>query len=247
MSTYLDLLEHEGTRDAALVLLVHVALSDNELRDDEFTLIQQLLPRLEPEQLRGRIRELASTPFDVEQVLPALATEQQRWHALRFAACMAWTDRELQLEEKRLLIELAAGFELPSDAVEQILAEIVGRVDGPLVTDRVEAAVRQTHWEDLEFVAAAPRSGLAATIPADARVIGCLRLDGIEQVVLCDQGMAAGFREGDGWIAWSAVQSYTRVPVFGAAVRVQTGEARWTLADVRLRSMGLFLDQLFAA
>lgn len=244
---YLDLLDETGPRDAVLSLLAHVAFADGTFQADEFTLLQQLVPRMPSNELRTWVEETVKRPFDAEATSKALGSEQQRWKALRFAARMAWTDRVLESHEMAFLVELAAAFELPPDAVENVLDVMVGRGNGEVGDAGVRAALIGMIWEELDFNPGHPRSALARVAP-DEGAVGVLYAEGMECLALFPSGLAGGFREGDAFVGWSDIESYNRVPVFGAAVRLELRDGRdLTLVDVRLRPIAGFLDRLFGS
>jgi hypothetical protein len=243
----LALLENPETRDAVLSLLVHVAFSDGLVQDDEFTYLQQLVPRSNPSELLAEVTAIAERPLDCDALARALPDEPTRWRALNFAARMAWMDRQLTRKETAVLLEAANGLGLPGDAVETVLREIVGIADHPVSRLALDAALRDFAWDDLVWTTEPPRSGLARSLPEGVRVIGTILLDGVEQIVITDRGMAAGFREGDGWVHWADVVRYTRVPVFGAAVKIETRDFRArTLVDPRLQPIGSLLDRIYS-
>lgn len=241
----LELLDEPGARDALLALVAHVAFSDGQVQPDEFRYLQQLVPREDPHALLARITELARSPLDLEELAAVLPDRERRMRALRFAARMAWMDRQITSGETALLLEIANAFDLPRQAVEEVLAELVGRNGGAVPPERVAAALEGFVWEELAFSPGEATSGLARVVPPEAEPLGRLLLDGIEQIVLCRAGLAAGFREGDAWVPWSDVEVWTRVPVFGASVRIETKAGSRTLVDPRLRPVGALLDRIF--
>jgi hypothetical protein len=243
---YLDLLERDETRDLVLGLMVHVAFSDGIVHEDEFTLLQELMPRRDPNELLDWVHTTAEEPLDHEALARALPDEADRWKTLRFAAQMAWTDRQLNSSEVQLLVSVAAGLGFGLDAVETVLNDLVGRVHAKVTTAEVDAALAGMRWEELVFVPGPPHSGLARVVPGGAVVRGCLLLDGVERIAIGDTGFAASFREGEAWVGWNEVRSYSRVPVFGAALRLETRDFRArTLGDVRLRVVGALLDRVY--
>jgi hypothetical protein len=190
---------------------------------------------------------VAAKPLDVEAVARAIPSVEDRWCALQFSARMAWTDRQLGVTEKATLVEVAAGLNLAADAVERVLAEMLGRGGRDVPPARLREAVQTMEWEEADYVARGSRSGLRATLPTGEVVIGCVTCAGVEQAVLCESGFAAGFREKNAFVRWSDIESYTRVPVFGAAVRVYLREGEsLTLVDLRVRVLASFFDRLFA-
>jgi hypothetical protein len=245
---YLDLLADPATREPTLGLLVHVAFSDGFVQEDEFALLRQLVPERDDSDLLMWVQATADHGLDVDALKLAFATDSQRWSAMRFAARMAWMDRQFTANEKAVLVEIAAALDMSRSVVETVLAEMVGSPSASPDPSKVADALDGMMWEELEFLPGAATGMLGYTAPSDAVPVGRLALEGVEKVILYTTGMAAAFREGDGWMAWSNVKTWSRVPVFGAAVRIETRDFRArTLEDVRLRPVGSFLDRVFAA
>lgn len=235
--------QREDAREAILALLVHVAFSDGAVQDEELAFLRSVFVGHPPD-LRAWVEQSAREPLDVAAIAAALPSEDERWDALRFAAAMAWTDEELASHEKALLVEVAADLELPRDAVERVLDELVGRPGGPVSAGAVERAIDGMAWEDVEVVSGAPED-LAAVAPAGWTPVAVLRVGGREGIALFREGFVAAFREATESVRWEAVIAYTRVPVFGAAVRVETREDDFTLTDVRLRPFATLLDRVY--
>ncbi len=232
-------------RDAVVAVLAHVAFSDGVVQPSEFVYIQRLLPHLSTDELKDLLDTAASTPLDTEVLAAQITSVQDRWRLLRFAARMAWSDRELQSSEKSLLVELAAGLGLPTDALETVLDDLIGWVESPVTLDKIEASLQNMSWDDLTLNRGPSRDELGNVVPADATVVARLCVDRTEQVIVTDRGFAAGFKEGDNFIEWERLISYSRVPVFGAAVRLMTGKGAFTLVDVRLRTVATWLDRVY--
>lgn len=241
---YLRLLEDETTREAAMSLVVAVVASDGVVRDEELLLLTQLDPRRAFD--AGWVTAEAARGIDLDALGKTFGSEENRWRALRLAARVAWTDQQLASEEKALLVRLAASFDLPRDAVEIVLADMVGSPGRAVTLAHVEAALTGMAWEELEFARGAARSSLSQVVTGED-ALGVLRIEGVEVAVLYPSGFAAGFREGDEFVRWSEIAQYTRIPVFGAALRIDSTASRtFTLVDVRARPVGAFLDRVFA-
>lgn len=243
---YLGLLDDPATCEPVLTLLIAVAGSDGIAQEDEIVLLLQLQPRRTRDELVARVAEVAANPPDLDALARALPGADDRWRALRFAARMAWTDRFLASKEKLFLVQVGAAFGLPLDAVETVLDEMIGQARAGVDAVDVWAAINGMAWEELEFRTGHPRSALAEVAP-DEPAIGVLSAEGVEGVALFPSGIAAGFREGDAFVSWAGIASYSRIPVFGAAVRLETRDGRMlTLVDVRLRAIAAFLDRIYA-
>jgi hypothetical protein len=241
---YLRLLDDDATRDATMSLVAAVVASDGVVHEDELRLLTQLDPRRSYD--AGWVRVRAAEGFDADALSTTLSTDENRWRALLLAARVAWTDRHLATEEKALLVRLAVSFGLPEDAVEKVLGEMVGNARRAVTEADVRAATDGMPWEELEFTPGPARSALAQ-VATDESSLGVLRIEGVEIVVLFPSGFAAGFREGDAFVRWSDIAQYSRIPVFGAALRIDTTDDRTlTLVDVRARPIGAFLDRVFA-
>ncbi len=241
---YLQLLEDETTREAAMSLVVAVVASDGVVHADELLLLTQLDPRRTFD--AAWVTAESERGLDLDAVAKVLGTLENRWRALRLSARVAWTDQQLASEEKALLVRLAASFELPIDAVETVLADMVGQARREVTEANVLAALDGMVWEELEFSRGPARSSLAQVATGEV-AIGVVRIEGVEVAVLFPSGIAAGFREGDAFVRWSEIRQYTRIPVFGTAVRIDTTTSlTLTLVDVRARPLGAFLDRVFA-
>ena len=243
----LTLIERPESREAALALLVHVAFSDGMVQEKEFAFLEELLPGVDASELLVKMQEIGDRPLDLRAIGAALGSGRDRRRALQFAARMAWQDRQLGVPEKAVLVEIAAGLELPSDSVETVLAEMVGQGVGAVTPADVRSAVAGVDWpSNIRFVAG---DLLSAPFrwPSEEVLIGSFHVEGREPVVVTEGGIAAAFRERKGFARWSDIASYTRVPVFGAALRLflKDGECL-TLSDVRFSAIATLLDALFA-
>jgi len=241
------LLADPQLRDATLAVLAHVAFSDGVVQPSEFVYIQRLLPELSDDELKRWLDAAVHTPLDMEALAFKVPKVEDRWRMLRFAARMAWTDRELQSAEKALLVELAAALGLPVDALETVLDDLIGWIEGNVSLATIEASLADMSWDDIRVERGPGKSELVTVLPENSRVVARLCLDRTEQLLITAEGFAAGFKEGDRFLYWDQLVSYSRVPVFGAAVRLTTGKGALTLADVRLRTVATWLDRIFGA
>jgi hypothetical protein len=241
----LGLLERDGAREAVLEVLVRMALVDGEVHDEEVLLLQQYFPRESAPLLKERVESIRGQPLDAAALQRAVPAVEDRLRLMKFAARMAWTDRQVTADELALLAELSAGLGLDQGAVERALNDTVGVATGKITPKKVAEAIAGMPWGPLAFSPEPPRSGLARRLPADARVFGVVSLRGMEQAILADKGFVAGFREGDAWIPWDDVQLWSRVAVFGAAVRVDLRDGRrFHLGAIELWPFSNLLDRI---
>ncbi len=229
-------------------ILVHMACSDGVIQDEELELMQALMPNKGKGEILEMAAAIAKKSLEPDDLHDELFDDEERLGALRFAVRMAWADRHLDDLERVMLMHLAAGLDLSRDQVEATLADTIGAPDGDVDPTKLAAAISDMEWLDVA-PSEAPSSGeLAAVLPEGATVIAYLQLDGEDQVALCSEGLAAHFKEGETFVPWSELASYSRVPIFGAAVRLSTaGEGVKTIPDPRLRVIGTLLDKLYGA
>jgi len=232
--------------EALIALLVQVAFSDGVVDDRELSFLNKVLPGRDPDQMREWIQMQGSTDLDLQLVAEALPTVEERWTGLRFAARMAFKDGVLAQQERDLLAHLATTLELPKNALQRVLDEMEGRVRVKVTTTRLEEALASNQWKAVQHGTGDMRSTLNALVPEGATVAGRIGLDNIEVLGLTDQGVVGRFREGEAFVPWDDIVTYSRVPTFGAAIRIHTESGRrWTLVDHRLNGLGAFFDKLF--
>ena len=229
----------EPVDDALLDVLLHMACADGHVREEEIDLLAATAPHLTRQVMVQRIGVAEDDLLDVDVIARALPREADRWRAMRLAARMAWTDRELATREKMLLLELASGFEFPRSAVELVLAEVVGRVRGPVSPERVKEALEGFDWESLT------PDERAVSFDGGERPLVRVLVGG-DQIAILPSGFSGPFREGKGFVGWTDVTAYSRVPVFGASVKLtlNDGQGR-TLVDPRLRVLGALFDRVY--
>jgi hypothetical protein len=243
----LGLLERDGSREAVLEVLVRMALVDGEIHDEEVLLLQQYFPREASGVLKQRVEQIRGQPLDAAALQRAVPDVEDRLRLMKFAARMAWTDRQVTADELALLADLSAGLGLEEGTVERALNDTVGVASGKITPKRIADAIADMPWGPLTYSTDPPKSGLARRLPADARALGVVSLRGMEQAILADKGFVAGFREGDAWVQWDHVQLWSRVAVFGAAVRVDLRDGRrFHLGAIELWPFSVLLDRVCA-
>jgi len=227
-------------------ILIHMACSDGVIQGPELDLMQALMPDKSRAQLLEMAGTIAAKPLEPDELHDALFEDDERLGALRFAVRMAWADRILEDHERVMLMHLAAGLDLSRDQVEKTLAETIGEPDGDVDPAKLAAAISDMEWQDVAPVEATSAGDLTEVLPEGATIIAVLQLDGKDEVALCSEGLAARFKEGATFIPWTELASYSRVPIFGAAVRLATADAEVkTIPDPRLRVIGTLLDKIF--
>jgi hypothetical protein len=243
-----SLLEREGAREAAFEVLVRVAVADDELHDDELLLLQQSFPREAPEALRHRAMALRGQPLRADALQASVPDAADRRALLALAARMAWTDRVVTDGERALLGQIASAFGFAASAVDQAFEDATGVSTGVAPTRSVRELVAGLRWGDCVVSTGTPRSGLGRRLPAGEVPVCVVSVRGLEQIVLTESGFLAGFREGDVWVRWSDVAAWSRVPVFGASVRVDLVDGHQLhLGAMELWPFAAALDAVCAA
>lgn len=233
--------------DAALKsILVHLACADGVVQEEEFEFFERVLPGMDAAEILAWVAESAAEDLDFDDIADCLHDDDERQGALRFAARLAWADKVLETHEKVFLMRLNAAMGLPSSAVEEALSAVIGAPTGDVDATKVERAMEGMRWQAATPEKTGLLAELSAVVPPDAHPVARLLVENTEQVGLYDKGLAASFVEGPRFIPWSEVATYTRVPVFGAALRVMTknGET-WTVRDPRLREVGTLMDRVY--
>lgn len=237
----------EPDDEALHALLVHLAVSDGEIGDDEFALLQRVRSDLAPGELLEWAVDLAATPLDPALVAPVARTGEERWSLLRFAARMVCLDGEVAPAELEVIEELADALGLPSDATRRVVDEVVARA-GQISGDRVRDALRHMLWRRLVPSRDPLEGALAEVVPDGVEAVCSLHLDGDEVAGLFVEGLVARFRTDDGepvptFVRFDQVATWTRVPVPGAAFHLRTRDGTsYSVRDHRLMELGALLD-----
>ncbi len=245
--TTLQALDASKPEDAALLaLLAAVAFADGEVDDDEVAFLKRVLPGRTDAALRQWAKAAGARPLKLEAIAKALPTPEHRWRALRFTVRMAWKDGTLDASEKVLLEGLCAAFELPFGALDRALAELSGRGSATVDPARIVAQFKQLKWDAIDWAEGPVLGPLKKLAPPGA--VGVLRIgvDGIEVLGFYREGIVAGFREGDRFLPWKDIVTFTRAATLGAAVELHTEDGRrYSLPDFRLAGIGQLLDRLY--
>jgi len=244
---------HTGSRlqpgnpadDALLELLGHMAIRDDVFDDAEIALLDRVLPEWNATTLHAWLGKVAATELDLEEIAYALASDDQRWTALRFVARLAMADQVLDDSEREFLDEVAQALELPSDAVDRVLGEL----DGPLIdVDRVTRILDELNWSAVDFAPGDVQSeDLTTILPAERTPVRRVGVDGAEVMGIYGEGIAARFLEGATFLAWGDIVATSRGPGLETCVRLHTEDGRiWSLVDPRLGGIGRVLERLRA-
>lgn len=253
---YLDLFDaHAGSHitpgkpadDALLELMVRMAFSDGVFADAELELLQGVLPGREVSAIRAWVSEITSKPIDLDSLRGALETEDQRWAALRFAARMAWRDKDFAEEEQALLGELAAGLELPDGALERVIREMAGPPADRLDTVSIQAALDGLGWGAVQLAPGAVASGdLVGIAPEGGTLVTRVGVDRAECMAIYEEGILGRFLEGAAFLPWERIVTTSHGATLESAVRLHTDDGRiWTLVDPRFNGLSLLIDRLF--
>jgi hypothetical protein len=136
--------------------------------------------------------------------------------------------------------------ELPPDAVSRVLVEVKGQAHGPLSPERLAEVLVAFPWRAVQHGTGELRSDLAELVPKNATVVRRIGIENIEVLAFTDRGLAGRFLEGNAFVPWGEIVTYTRVPTLAAAVQLITESGRrWTLVDHRLNGLGALFDRLF--
>jgi len=228
-----------------LGLLVHLAYSDGRVQEDEVALLALVRPDLNRDELLNWAGEESLTPFDMSTLREIAATNTGRRNILRFAARMVCLDGDVAEEEVWSLQQLAVVLGLPDDAPEGVVNEIVAR-GGEISRDRVAQSLRNMLWRELIPQRDDLGEALAGLAPSDTDPVCVITLDDEEVAGLFYEGLAAHFDDGPAWIAFDDVDSYTRVPVPGAAFHLHTRDGRHlSMSNPRLRDLGALFDFIY--
>ena len=101
----------EGTDPADPCLremLVHAAFADGVVNEDEFQLLERLLPDLSAGEVLVWVANTAQAPLDIAKVLEMFSSPGQRSQLLELAREMVAIDREVDPQEHRFLKQLTA-------------------------------------------------------------------------------------------------------------------------------------------
>lgn len=233
---------------ALLVLLVHVAMADGGLDDQELSFLHRVLPARDPEELRAWALQVGAEPFDPRSLAPALPFVGDRWRALRFAARMAWKDGRFADEEQVLVASLAVALELPEIAVKRVTDELALRGRDRFGGEKLVRVLEKLAWDAVDWGVGAVTAPLRDCAPATATPVAWVGVDDSEQIGLFEEGMVAHFCEGDAWVAWRDLVSWTRQPTLAVSLRLDTEDGRvQTFADFRLAGLANFLSRILDA
>lgn len=244
---------HAGSRlkpgtpsdDALLELLGHMAIRDDVFDDAEIALLDRVLPDWNATTLHAWLGQVAATELDLDHIAEALATDDQRWTAIRFVARMAMADQVLDDAERAFLDELAEALELPPDTVDRVLAEL----DSPVIdVERLTRILDEMTWGAVDFGQGDVRSeDLMTILPAERTPVRRVGVDGAEVMGLYAEGLAARFLEGVTFLRWEDIVATSRGAGLETTVRLHTEDGRiWSLVDARLGGVGRLLERLRA-
>jgi len=232
--------------DALVALLAHVAFADGKVDDRELRFLEKVLPGRDREELRKWAVDAGKMHLDLALVAEALPDLEERWAGLRFAARMAFKDGVIAPGEQRLLDALAHALALPEDALARVLVEVKGHATGPISAERLAEALGSFPWRSVQHGTGDLRSDLATVLPKGAAVVRRIGIENVEVLAFTDRGVVGRFLEGNAFVPWSEIVTYTRVPTLAAAVQLVTESGRrWTLVDHRLNGLGSLFDRLF--
>ncbi|TNE90285.1 MAG: TerB family tellurite resistance protein [Deltaproteobacteria bacterium] len=233
--------------DALIALLAHMAFSDGEVHDRELDFLQRILPGRDASDLRMWAMAAGARPLDLSAVAAALPSAEEAWKGLRFAARMAWKDGMIADAEVELLTRLAAALNLPEAAVQRVLDETEGHVITEVTAEKVKNTMLALNWDAVQLATGPLASDLKEIVPEGYESVVRVGLEKVEVLGIFAEGVAGRFLEGNTFLHWQDIVTYSRVPVIGASVQIHTETGRtWSLVDTRLRGLGRLFDRLFA-
>lgn len=104
-------ISNPGPADALIrALLVHVAFADGEVEEDEFGLLERLIPEKDAGELLSYIADTADNVLDLDALADALPTRAERDSAILLAEVMAARDERVVGEEREMIGQLMAAF-----------------------------------------------------------------------------------------------------------------------------------------
>ena len=89
-------------------MLVHASFADGIVNDDEFELLERLLPDLAAGEVLVWVANTAQKPLDMARLLKVFSTREQREQLMALAREMVAIDRSIDAQEHRFLIQLTA-------------------------------------------------------------------------------------------------------------------------------------------
>jgi hypothetical protein len=136
----------------------------------------------------------------------------------------------------------AAALELPAVAVSRVTDELTGRGRERIGGEKLVRALENLAWDAVDWGVGDVRPPLRSAAPARATPVAWVAVDDAEQVGLFEEGLVARFCEGDSFVAWKDLVSWTRQPSLSVSLRLDTedGLVR-TLADFRLAGLASLL------
>ena len=228
-------------------VLARVAAADRVVHAEEARVLLPYFKEFDADQLAEALTHDPPAPFAPGSLAASLPDPEHRSRVLQLAVKMAWMDRQVHDAEVSALLEIAAALGEPATEVRRMLSEVIAGPGRCPDLDQVRAAVRATAWEDLVVDEGPPMSNLQRVLPEGEVVVAVVRAGPVEQVVITGRGLAAGFAEGDAFIAWGDIRMFTRQSTLAAAVKIDTRDFRMrTVADVRLAPVANFLDHAMA-
>ena len=242
-------LDSELPGDRALLdLLGHVAAADGVLTDTELLFLHRVKPRSDSQAIKAWVRGLVERPMQVRALAKAIVRREDRLRALRFAIRMAWKDGDVGVEERQLLDDAAAAFDLPKGTVEALVTDMMGRTNNTIDSERLLTALVETTWRGAKSKGGELSSeALRSVVPEGSKPLARVMLsDRGESLAFFREGIAAMFQEGAGFLLWRDMVCYTRYPILGAAVEFVTEDGQsWHLVDARLAVVCNILDSTF--
>lgn len=244
----LQALDPTKAADAALLaLLSAVAFADGEVDDDEVQFLKRVLPGRTDAALRQWAKAAGARPLRFAAIALALPTADDRWRALRFTVRMAWKDGTLHQKERDLLEDLCEALAMPVGALERSLDDLSGRGHHAVDPSRIVTQFKALKWDAIDWAEGSVMGPLAKLAPNGAHGVLRVGVDGIEILGFYREGLVASFREGDAFLPWKDVVTFTRATTLGSAVELHTEDGRrYSLSDFRLAGIGQLLDRLYA-
>ncbi len=238
-------LDLEHPQDAPLLsLLIALAHSDGEIRDEELALIERICPHRAGPELRAWVEAQGDAALDLRTLANAFPDPVDRWNLVRLATRMMCIDGDIAPEEKEVLADLAAALGLDPGAPDRAVREVVAH-GGAVSAERLRSSLRNMLWRRARPTADPPSGPVAAAAPSCTTPIATVLLDGEAVAAVYLEGLAAQFESGVHFVPWDAIRTYTRVPVPGASFHLKTDDLHLKMSEPRMRDIGALLDYVF--
>jgi hypothetical protein len=224
-----------------------MAFSDGVIDEAELDMLRGVVALPDDEALRQWIERVLQTPLQLTSLARDLDTDDRRWTALRFAARMAWKDRDFAAEERVFLEQLASALSLPEIALHQVIREMAGPPSDRLSARMLRNTLAHLQWDAAQMAEGPVASGdLVPQVPKGAVPVARIGVDQAEVMGVYEEGVVARFLEGPKFLRWQDIIGSSRGVGLESSIRIHTEDGRiWSLIDARLGGIKLLFDRLY--